>query len=380
LAKDPRIALQRCFKQIDSQVLAAPGVDTQESGSTACVLYFRGSQLWTAVLGDSRAVAGKESTIPGVGVALEAYRLTEDQKPEDPSEESRITQAGGYVSDGRVWLCEGSDEGGLAVSRAIGDHMFSNHGIVSDPVITSHAVAVPETKVIVVASDGLWEFVEDQEAINIVSGHASASRAAAALLEEGKARWKKSGGGYRDDITVGVLYLPLWRQEEPGGKANPAASRPTATGGSAPAAVASPDEEESGDDSSDEDDDLAAMMMLQALKGTKQGGARSKAEAPSLAEQAGLGSRHLGGGRPGTPMADPMADPPSEGIAMASMTEATDISPAASEQSFSMAFDSEAGGSVASAPRAKAESSVPFNLKDSVRSLMQSEESDTDSD
>ena len=65
---------------------------------------------------------------------------------------------------------------------------------------------------------------------------------------------------------------------------------------------------------------------------------------------------------------------------MASMTEATDISPAASEQSFSMAFDSEAGGSVASAPRAKAESSVPFNLKDSVRSLMQSEESDTDSD
>ena len=79
LAKDPRIALQRCFKQIDSQVLAAPGVDTQESGSTACVLYFRGSQLWTAVLGDSRAVAGKESTIPGVGVALEAYRLTEDQ-------------------------------------------------------------------------------------------------------------------------------------------------------------------------------------------------------------------------------------------------------------------------------------------------------------
>ena len=94
LPTDPAKALRSCFRQIDKQVKAAPGVDTQESGSTACVLYFRESQLWTAVLGDSRAVAGIETAVDGIGVVLEAHRLTEDQKPEDPAEEARILAAG----------------------------------------------------------------------------------------------------------------------------------------------------------------------------------------------------------------------------------------------------------------------------------------------
>lgn len=377
LSTDPAKALRSCFRHIDKQVKAAPGVDTQESGSTACVLYFRDSQLWTAVLGDSRAVAGIETAVDGIGIVLEAHRLTEDQKPEDPAEEARILAAGGYVGDGRVWLCKDSEEGGLAVSRAFGDHMFSKAGIVAEPVITEHTVRLPETKCIVVASDGLWEFVEDQEAINIVSGHPSASRAAAALLAEAKARWKKKGGGYRDDITIGVLYLPLWRKE--------VVASPERSPAAAPAAGAPCPPTES-DDESDDDDQLAAMMLQVA---------RSKAEAHVV-------ERPEPKSEPLTTSEGPHTADPSEGIAVASIasgsvtgydlgyegltaqdmtmaeTEATDISPAASEQSFSMAPDSEHGGSVASLPKAKPEAAA-FNLKDQVLSLMQSD-SDTDSD
>jgi len=99
----------------------------------------------------------------------------------------------------------------LAVSRAIGDHSLASVGVVAEPEIRVHQIG-KDMKCIVVASDGLWEYVSDQDAINIVSTNGSASRAAAALLDEAIAKWTKKGGGYQDDITIGVLYLPLWKE------------------------------------------------------------------------------------------------------------------------------------------------------------------------
>ena len=56
----------------------------------------------------------------------------------------------------------------------------------------------------------MWEFIESQEAIEIVTQNASAARGASALLTAATERWAKKGGGYRDDIVVGVIYPPLW--------------------------------------------------------------------------------------------------------------------------------------------------------------------------
>lgn len=96
-----------------------PGVD---SGSTACVAFLlpelssdekgelaRRVFLYVANAGDSRAVLCRG------GAAVE---LSEDHKPEDPSERARIQAAGGTVTaDGRV-------NDGLNLSRAIGDHVY----------------------------------------------------------------------------------------------------------------------------------------------------------------------------------------------------------------------------------------------------------------
>ena len=53
----------------------------------------------------------------------------------------------------------GSHKGpGLAMARSIGDSIASKIGVIADPVVTEHRLK-PEDKFIIIASDGLWEFL-----------------------------------------------------------------------------------------------------------------------------------------------------------------------------------------------------------------------------
>ena len=83
-----------------------PGND---SGCTAVVALIRGTKLFVANAGDSRCIVCRD------GKAIE---MSADHKPEDQPEMARIEKAGGRVTpDGRV-------NGGLNLSRAIGDHAY----------------------------------------------------------------------------------------------------------------------------------------------------------------------------------------------------------------------------------------------------------------
>jgi len=76
------------------------------AGCTANVVLITPSKIICANAGDSR------SFIRLFDDTTEA--LSEDHKPDDPKESSRIAAAGGYVAEGRV-------NGNLNLSRAIGD-------------------------------------------------------------------------------------------------------------------------------------------------------------------------------------------------------------------------------------------------------------------
>ena len=81
-----------------------PGCD---SGCTAVVAVLRGRRLYVANAGDSRAVLCR---------AGRAVDMSFDHKPEDSPERRRIVKAGGRVTfEGRV-------NGGLNLSRALGEH------------------------------------------------------------------------------------------------------------------------------------------------------------------------------------------------------------------------------------------------------------------
>ena len=55
--------------------------------------------------------------------------------------------------------------GVLAVSRAIGDFSMRNSGLISVPTIKKRMLKASD-KFIVIASDGVWDELSDQDAVN----------------------------------------------------------------------------------------------------------------------------------------------------------------------------------------------------------------------
>lgn len=104
LEEDEETALAN--EQFCADMIEEPGKD---SGCTAVVALLNGRDLYVANAGDSRCVVCRNG---------KAIDMSLDHKPEDEEESARIIKAGGRVTlDGRV-------NGGLNLSRAIGDHAY----------------------------------------------------------------------------------------------------------------------------------------------------------------------------------------------------------------------------------------------------------------
>ncbi|KAF6207040.1 hypothetical protein GE061_018278 [Apolygus lucorum] len=135
-----------------------PGMD---SGCTAVVALITKDKLFVANAGDSRAVLSRNGT---------AVDLSVDHKPEDAVELKRIQNAGGKVTnDGRV-------NGGLNLSRALGDHFYKRSADLDarEQMITALPDVVVENldrstdEFIVLACDGIWNSMSSQEVVDFV--------------------------------------------------------------------------------------------------------------------------------------------------------------------------------------------------------------------
>ncbi|XP_076161491.1 putative protein phosphatase CG10417 [Ptiloglossa arizonensis] len=135
-----------------------PGYD---SGCTAVVAVMKDNELFVANAGDSRCVLCRDG---------QAVELSLDHKPEDEPEMERIVKAGGKVTaDGRV-------NGGLNLSRALGDHAYKQN--VDLPAQEQMISALPDVRHItiepdkdefmVLACDGIWNFMSSQDVIQFI--------------------------------------------------------------------------------------------------------------------------------------------------------------------------------------------------------------------
>ncbi|KAK4353178.1 hypothetical protein RND71_028696 [Anisodus tanguticus] len=125
------------------------------NGGSCCVTALvQNGELIVSNAGDCRAVMSR-------GGVAEA--LTVDHRPSRQDEMERIQRLGGYVDCCRsVWRIQGS----LAVSRGIGDSRLKRW-VVAEPE-TKILTIEPECEFVILASDGLWEKVTNQEAVDLL--------------------------------------------------------------------------------------------------------------------------------------------------------------------------------------------------------------------
>lgn len=96
---------------------------------------------------------------------------------------------------------------------SLGDAVAHTAGVISDPEFTERELDPSADRVIVVATDGLWEFVDSDETIELLSGTPGPAEAVDCLVKEANARWMQEEQVI-DDTTIIVAHLFEYKASE----------------------------------------------------------------------------------------------------------------------------------------------------------------------
>ena len=209
LKKSDYHILRRLFRHAERDLHKKTKIDANFSGTTCVMVAQIGDRFICANIGDSRAIMIKTGN--------EIVPLSIDQKPDDPEESKRIVQNGGEISqyeeDGeksgpyRIWK-KGEVYPGIAMSRSVGDFIATSLGVVPEAKFIEEKID-QDCKFIVVASDGIWEFLDNKRVGEIVMPYYKnddPDGACKALIKEATEWWNKEDIVV-DDITVVVVFF-----------------------------------------------------------------------------------------------------------------------------------------------------------------------------
>eukprot|EP00633_Aureoumbra_lagunensis_P002729 CAMPEP_0197289806 /NCGR_PEP_ID=MMETSP0890-20130614/7070_1 /TAXON_ID=44058 ORGANISM="Aureoumbra lagunensis, Strain CCMP1510" /NCGR_SAMPLE_ID=MMETSP0890 /ASSEMBLY_ACC=CAM_ASM_000533 /LENGTH=365 /DNA_ID=CAMNT_0042761441 /DNA_START=363 /DNA_END=1460 /DNA_ORIENTATION=- len=218
-----------------NEMLAQSPVDDQQSGTTAITIYLDGRTCIVSNVGDSRAMLG--SINPEKPNEIVTKALSIDQTPYRRDERERVKKYGARVMtadqiDGleaihENWDCKLGDEiddggdppriwaqdqeyPGTAFTRSIGDSLAESLGVVAEPEIQTHTINQYD-RVLIAASDGIFEFITTKSCIDIALLYSDPLEACKALVGESYKLWIEREDR-TDDITIILGFI-----EPPGG-------------------------------------------------------------------------------------------------------------------------------------------------------------------
>jgi len=226
---DPQIksALTKVFVDVNKKMHSANDIDDTLSGTTAVMSIVMGSTLWVANVGDSRCIVVKEEGGDLVGKALST-----DQTPYRRDERARVRKCGARVlnmdqlegleaihDDWDMSLGDEVDEGGdppriwsqdgaypgTAFTRSFGDSIAEELGVFAEPETLKYELG-KDDKYMIVASDGIWEFLTNKEVVELSKMAADPQEAACLLWKAAYKEWITKEVR-TDDITVIVVDL-----------------------------------------------------------------------------------------------------------------------------------------------------------------------------
>jgi serine/threonine protein phosphatase PrpC len=146
--------------------------------------------------------------------------LSQDHKLELENEKLRILSMGGRVDSFhdtlnndepigplRVWL-QDQQYPGLAMSRSLGDQIAHSVGVISVPEVQQF-ILEEDDKIMVIASDGVFEFLSNEQIAEIILPYYKTNQPEQAANEIVKASFKKwrEEEEVVDDITAVVIFL-----------------------------------------------------------------------------------------------------------------------------------------------------------------------------
>ena len=204
------------FLKTNEKLILNEKINSIFSGTTCVSLIYTPSHIITANIGDSRAVLGRYNSDLKKCLSID---LSRDHKPTEEDEAKRILENGGrikpfidedtgeFIGPQRVWIKD-EEIPGLAMTRSFGDRVAATAGTISEPEIKEFNFDM-EDKFIIIASDGIWEFISSEECVNMVYPFYLKNDLKGCcdyLYNESKKRWIKEEEVI-DDITIILIFL-----------------------------------------------------------------------------------------------------------------------------------------------------------------------------
>ena len=151
------------FNKIDEELKF---YDSEYTGSTATIVLIKDNMIYCANVGDSRAYIIYDNSIKQISV---------DHKCSIPSEAERIISMGGKITKNRV-------QGQLVLSRSLGDLYCKKYGVSNVPDISVNKIDY-NTKYVVIASDGVWDVVDENTVLNMSKSNKNADQFCKELVD-----------------------------------------------------------------------------------------------------------------------------------------------------------------------------------------------------
>ena len=207
--------IMELFNYVDKEISSQNIFEYNTSGTTCNLVFQFNKHLICFNVGDSRSIIiYDEGNNRNQGI----FPLSVDHKPNLPGEYERIKLSGGdvdYLKDTygnnlgppRVYKV-GCQYPSLAMSRSLGDFQAKEVGVISIPQIIEYDINFT-TKYLVICSDGVWEFISNDQVRNIGNKFYATNDIVgfcSELISISTKIWEQNDI-IRDDITVVSVFF-----------------------------------------------------------------------------------------------------------------------------------------------------------------------------
>ena len=180
------------------------------SGTTAHLVLLFNNKILTINIGDSKSILiyDKNNNI---------IQLNTCHNPEMEEEKKRIEKNGGEIGrvdwadfgPQRIWY-KGRNYPGLSISRSFGDFISEPLGVFSIPDIKEYNFDFKKSKILMLATDGIWEFLSNEKVKDILMPFYEENNINGAInkiIDVARKFWKIKNPEYIDDLSSIIIFF-----------------------------------------------------------------------------------------------------------------------------------------------------------------------------